>query len=103
MDRTSFNTGSNTAHGAAAAGDTELLREIAESDVQMLHKADANGWLPLHEAVRAGHVETVKFLLQHGSDINVRTNDGKGGTPYWWAKKSLDEDHPIFELLKAEG
>ena len=28
---------------------------------------------PLHEAVRAGHLDVVEYLVQHGADVHART------------------------------
>jgi len=99
----SVTTRQTEAHGAARMGDMDTLMSIAEEDATHLHKPDENGWQPLHEAVRAGHAEVVHFLVQQGSDINARTNGGRGGTPLWWAKTSHDGIHPVTQLLQELG
>lgn len=96
-------TGTNTPHTIAAQGRLGDLAKIAKKDKELLHQPDENGWIPLHEAVRSGHVDVVKFLVEQGSDINARTNGGKGGSAFWWARKSHDEDHPMITYMKGVG
>lgn len=62
-----------TAHTAASSGDLEALMEIAAKDPEAIKKIDNNGWSPLHEAVRGGHIEVVSYLLSKGADVNMRT------------------------------
>jgi ankyrin repeat protein len=57
----------------------------------------------LHEGARAGHIEVVKYLVENGADMNHRTQNGSGGTVLWWAKKELDQDHPVIDLLESMG
>lgn len=102
-DETGFATGSNSAHGAAASGQLELLQKIAKDDITKIHATDENGWLPLHEAVRSGHLSVISYLVEQGSDINARTNDGRGGSALWWAKKSHDPSHPVIAAMKEMG
>ena len=56
------------AHTAAATGDLEILMAIAAKDIELVRVRDQNGWTPLHEAVRGGHLECVKFLIRSGLD-----------------------------------
>ena len=35
------------------------------------------GWTPLIYAAEEGHLDIVEFLVTHGADVNVKTNDGK--------------------------
>jgi len=56
------------AHTAAATGDLEILMAIAAKDIELVRASDQNGWNPLHEAVRGGHLECVKFLIRSGLD-----------------------------------
>jgi len=76
---------------------------LAKDDKDILFSVDENGWQPLHEAVRGGHTYVVEYLLKEGADVNARTGHGKGGSALWWAKKTLDDDHPIVVLLVKNG
>jgi len=42
----------------------------------LAYDTDENGWYPVHEAARTGHLEIIKVLLDAGADVNVRTNFG---------------------------
>lgn len=67
-------------------------------------KRDENGWQPLHEAVRSGHLNVVKYLIEKGSNINSRTGiHGNGGSVLWWAKKFHDNNHPVVVYLKENN
>lgn len=66
-------------HVAASIGDVERLKELAEKNKQALHRPDENGWHPIHEAVRSGHLDATKLLIEHGADVNVRTGVAKNG------------------------
>ena len=69
----------------------------------LIDAKDANGWTPLHEGARAGHVEVVQLLVDKGANINERTQNGIGGTPLYWSIENNGEDHPVSELLASLG
>lgn len=94
---------SMTPHNAAAAGNLEALKTLAENDRAILFKSDQNGWRPLHEAARSGHVHVLKYLLKEGARVNERTNDGEGGNPLWWAEKNAEGNQEAIKLLKKHG
>ena len=56
------------AHKAGRMGDMAALTAIGAKNIGLLNIRDANGWTPLHEAARGGHLEAVKFLIEHGLD-----------------------------------
>jgi Ankyrin repeats (3 copies) len=98
----SFTTGSTSAHEYAQEGDIEgLTREISR-DKSVVNARDANGWTPLHESVRGGHIDAIKLLVEHGADVNSKTNMD-GATPLWWAKQEWGEDSAVYELLTGLG
>ena len=87
---------------AAQGGDIKALeREVAKND-KIVHTKDENGWTPLHEGVRGGHLDVVKYLISNGADPNVKTGTA-GGTALYWAKTSLEEDHPVIAFLESVG
>lgn len=88
-------------HHAAARNDMETVQAILSRNLQALHTADRNGWQPIHEAVRAGHTKMVKLLISHGADMGAKTENG--GSPLWWAKRSLPRGHPTINYLESIG
>ena len=91
-------------HEAAALGDITVLQRIAAKDKKALHLKDENGWQPIHEAVRGGHLDVVKMLVEeHGADMNSVTNHGEGSSPYNIAAHSLSIDHPVTLYLHSLG
>jgi prolyl 4-hydroxylase len=90
-------------HHAAATGDTDRLREIAARNPIALHAKDANGWQPIHEAVRSGYLDTVEALVKLGADIDARTGKGDGSSPLNIALSYLDKDHEVTQFLIHRG
>lgn len=104
MKTQSYTLGTTEAHRAAGEGNLQELTESITHHEEYVNARDANGWTPLHEAVRQSSVEIVKFLLDHGSNPNSRTGDSEnGGSVLYWAKLSHDDDHEIITLLKEHG
>ncbi len=69
----------------------------------MLHKKDGNGWQPIHEAARGGHVDVVEMLILHGANVNERVNFGSGQTVLGLALESHGRDHPMIDYLLGMG
>ena len=88
-------------HHAAADGSLHLLKEIASVNKANLFLKDNNGWTPLHEAARAGHVAVIQYLLDEGAQVNERTHFGIGSTPLWWAEQKKRTE--AIALLKKYG
>lgn len=91
------------AHIAAMSGDLKALVAIATKDDTLLNIADRNGWTPLHEAARWGHLEAVKFLISKGLEMDKRTNWGSGASPLWWARNNNGDEHPVVHYLQNIG
>jgi len=91
------------AHLAATIGNLPRLKEILQESPEDLTAEDSNGWQPIHEAARAGHLPIVQFLVDFGVDINVQTSEGYGATALYWAKEALGEDHPAVRSLESLG
>ena len=53
----SFTTGSTPVHFAAQKGDLNMVKKHVNESKESVHLKDKNGWTPLHEASRAGHVD----------------------------------------------
>lgn len=96
-----FQTGSTAAHRAAQDGDVKGLEEVLDLLEGLVNKKDANGWTPLHEGARGGHLEVVQLLVDNGAALNDKSNNGE--TALYWAEKEQGEFHPVSKLLKSLG
>ena len=90
-------------HKIASSGKVADLAYAFQLSPLSILKRDENGWQPLHEAVRSGHLNVIKFIVEKGSSINSRTGkDGNGGSVLWWALHFHDKQHPIVVYLKEK-
>lgn len=62
---------------------------------------NGQGEFPLHLAVKNGHLECVKLLLQHGHDINCITKDAAGNTALHLAAEN--DNVEMVKLLIEKG
>lgn len=90
-------------HYFAQQGDIDGLKGLIKANPKALLRKDRNGWMPIHEAVRAGSKDAVKFLVDNGSDMNSRTHHGEGSSPLALAIEVLTERHPVSKYLMEIG
>lgn len=86
---------------AAARNDLDAVQSLIKTNLEAIHTADRNGWQAIHEAVRAGHTKMVKLLITNGADMGAKTHNG--GSPLWWAKRTLPRGHPTINYLESIG
>lgn len=97
--RTSLHEAANS--GKVREVEALLSNKTPELQLKLLHARDSNGWQAIHEAARAGDVPILSYLIQLGADIGARTDHG--GTPLWWARRTLDPAHPAVHYLEGIG
>jgi prolyl 4-hydroxylase len=86
---------------AAAQGDSDTLHAMLKTDPDLIHYADENNWQALHEAVRSGRTEEVKYLVEQGADIGWKVKGG--GSALWLARKSLPREHHVIKYFLGIG
>ena len=59
-------------HLAAERGDLISVKNIVGKIPKSINLKDEKGWSPLHLAVKNGHLEIAKFLIDRGAEINAR-------------------------------
>lgn len=86
---------------AARDGQTDAMRAFVEKGVDPAHKG-ARGWTALMFAASAhrSSIGTLKFLLNHGAEVNAIDDDGR--TALDWALTRGETDVSVF-LRKAGG
>ena len=85
--------GKTIAHVASFYGSNNCLHTICEQHNDLIHLPDNFGRTSLHSAVREKQLTSVKILLKHGADPNMKNDNGR--TPLDLAK---DERHE--EMIK---
>jgi ankyrin repeat protein len=92
--------GSTEAHRQAMESNFEELRRVVEANEEVVNAQDKNGW-----TIRAKDIEIVRYLLEKGSDVNLRTREknGKGGAALHLARTYVGEDDPLITLLLSYG
>ena len=80
---------------AASSGDVRTLRRLFD-DQANLASGDYDLRTPMHLSAAEGHLEVVRFLLEH--DVDPNTPDRWGGTPLDDAQ--LGEHADVIDLLK---
>lgn len=87
--------------GAAVVGELEVIQLFVWAGAPVNRRIDNwdirwDDWTVLHVAAHHGHLEIVKFLVEHGADISARTGwRTNGDTPAALAAKA---GH--FEIVK---
>ena len=98
-------TGQTEAHSAAREGDVDYILDIIGRKKDMVHTKDANGWAPIHEATRSGHLAIVRTLVEKGGvDVNMLTGlIDEGESALHMAIETHGEDHPLVDYLNSIG
>jgi len=63
-------------HEAAKRGDLEKVRSLVAADPALVAAQDRGGETPLHWAAFSGNLDLVRFLLDKGAEVDVKTNRG---------------------------
>lgn len=68
-------------HEAAAIGDTGHVRSVLDRRPALLDSFSTEGFTALALAAHFGHLDTMRFLLDRGADVNVVSRHPIGVTP----------------------
>jgi ankyrin repeat protein len=97
-----------TIYAAVALADAPRIHELVRADPGLLRKIDWRGGGLLTLAVKHGHLEVVRLLLDLGADVDERTTLREleeptlsWGGPLWHA--ALANQHEIARLLLDRG
>ncbi|MGO4695505.1 ankyrin repeat domain-containing protein [Paenibacillus sp. 2TAB26] len=84
---------------ASAIGNTTRLNELLSSSPDLVHSYSADGFTPLGLASHFGNEETVKFLLDHGADVNARSKDTNLNNMAIHAAIAGNHEHVVRTLI----
>lgn len=82
-------------------GDSDSLDYVLKSSIYDIHanriiRSRDDSYTPLHRAIRLGHKEVIRVLLNHGAEVNVGFHDDVNHS-------SLDELSSSSSVLKDDG
>jgi len=88
--------GDTALHHATRNGDLEIVEQLVSNRADVNETSD-HGHFPLYCAAGHGHVETTRYLIEHGADLKAKLSDGK--TVVEWLKQFADHDHRFKSCL----
>lgn len=89
-------------HTLAGEGRMDELNQLADMRGEwVLDAVDSNGWTPLMEVSRYGHLHIARFLVDRGVDVNALSSEG--GTPLYYAKMFWGKESDIVSFLQSVG
>ena len=71
------NDGKNCLHIATFSGQLNICKMLVEKHNFDVHMTDNYGWAALHTGAQSGNYELVSYFADMGTDINLKTDDGK--------------------------
>ena len=71
------NDGTNCLQIAALQGHFNLCKMLIDKHLVDLHMTDNYGWTELHCSAQSGNCELVAYFAEMGTDIHLKTNDGR--------------------------
>ena len=90
-------------HEAAKTGNIDRVRKLIEEGHSVWAVDSRFGLTPLHYAVRNGHVEIAKLLIEKGANLNQPSTQGI--TPLDWAAEYLgvDQRNSLLHIAAGDG
>ena len=88
--------GDTALHHATRNGDLEIVEQLVGAGADVNGTTD-NGHFPLYCAAGHGHVETTRYLVENGADLQARLAEGKTVTE--WLKQYADNDRHLKSTL----
>ncbi len=90
---------------AAAAGQTERLRELLDQDASLANAWASDGYQPLGLASFFGHVDPARLLLDRGAEVKSASRNDMKVMPLHSAAATSDPEarYAIAKLLLEHG
>ena len=90
--------GDTALHHACRNGDLEIVKQLVSNRADVNAVAD-QGHFPLYCAAGHGHVETTRYLVEEGADLQTKLSDGKTVTE--WLQQYADHDRRLKSTLEV--
>ena len=84
------NDGKNCLHIAALEGNLDLCKVLIDKHKFDVNSVQKHGWTALHCSAQSGNYELVTYFADMGTDIHVKTNDGRNCLHIAALKENLD-------------
>jgi uncharacterized protein YegJ (DUF2314 family) len=68
--------GLSDVHVCARTGRLDRLRRLLAENPELVRAQTDEGETPVHQAAKYGQLETLRFLLEQGGDVNARSKQG---------------------------
>lgn len=78
----------------AQAGNLVRVRYLTETLPTLVNWKNSTGDTPLHKAALSGNLDVVKYLVEHGAELEVKNNEGK--TPFDMAQNVNQKEIASF-------
>ena len=88
--------GDTALHHATRNGDLEIVEQLVGAGADV-NGTTENGHFPLYCAAGHGHVETTRYLIENGADLQARLAKGKTVTE--WLKQYADNNRRLKSTL----
>lgn len=62
-------------HHACSVGDIESVRNLLASDPHLVDADDQHNWRPVFHAALRQHIDVVRLLIAHGTDLSAHDGD----------------------------
>ncbi|ATX81786.1 serine/threonine-protein phosphatase 6 regulatory ankyrin repeat subunit A [Mariprofundus ferrinatatus] len=79
---------------SAKEGDLKSLQQTLESGFE-INSTDQNGNSALHYASQGAHLDVMRFLIEHGADLNLQNS--RLSTPLHLTAKNIDAIRILLE------
>ena len=63
-------TGKTALHYCTESSSTDCIQQLLKASPSLVNAADEEGYTALHLAVIAGNKIVIRYLLDHGADVN---------------------------------
>lgn len=78
-------------HDVAAEGDIQSFKALHSKRPKWVNEQDEYGYTPLYHAVENGRSDIAKYLIEHGSDVNLKNKYGSNAFQCVFYKGNIDE------------